>query len=109
MLKQFCRTNCQFARTQETSIRKKIIRVVAINGGIESYDILDNGMSIAGRQSIIIKWLMVNLPVEKSFKKNVVKHLKLIRCYICILLDRRDTRLSNKNWFIDKWNNNVNY
>jgi hypothetical protein len=45
--------------------------------------------------------------VDKSVKTAIEKHPRLIRYTICFPLDRADPRRDNEEWFMDKWEQQV--
>jgi len=99
---------CQLAREEDIPNRKDFIRVGAPDGGVEAYCVLSNGDEYGWQAKFFdtmgdSQWKQL----DKSFEVAFEKHPKLIRYYICIPIDRQDPRITNKNYFMDKWNDKV--
>lgn len=94
---------CQIARSNCIREGKKFIRVAAPDGGVEAYCVLDNGDEYGWQAKYFFsmddsQWNQI----EKSFKRAIETHPKLIKYFICIPLDRQDPR-DKKKWFMNKW------
>ncbi|MDJ0899804.1 MAG: hypothetical protein QNJ55_13440 [Xenococcus sp. MO_188.B8] len=99
---------CQLARYELVPPGSKFIRKGTPDGGVECYWILLDGdewglqakffLSVGDKQ-----WEQLN----KSVKTFLEKHPRIVRYTICIPMDRSDPRINDKNYFMDKWNEQV--
>jgi hypothetical protein len=95
---------CQLARNEPISDKKSFFRMGTPDGGVESYCILENGDEYGWQAKFFntvgkTQWTQL----EKSFKTAIEKHNRLIKYYICLPLDRSDPRITDQDWFMDKW------
>jgi hypothetical protein len=96
---------CQVAREENIENKKSFLRVASPDGGVEGYCILNNGDEYGWQAKFFFsmgdpQWLQL----ERSFKRALQTHPKLVKYFICLPMDRRDPRNLQQESFMDKWN-----
>lgn len=95
---------CQLARVEPVENKVKFLRVAAPDGGVESYCQLSDNTEYGWQAKYFTsmgdaQWTQL----DKSFKTAIDKHPNLVKYFICIPLDRQDPRITDEEWFMDKW------
>lgn len=96
---------CQLASEEEIPGKVGFTRVGAPDGGVEAYCTLEDHSEYGWQAKYFFsmgdnQWIQL----EKSLRRAIDTHPKLVKYYICIPLDRQDPRNVEQQWFMDKWN-----
>lgn len=99
---------CQLAREEEIEDKKSFIRVGTPDGGVESYVVLENGDEYGWQAKFFqtlgnSQWQQLKNSFETAFKT----HPRLVRYYICLPIDRADSRTIGRRSVMDRWNTKV--
>ena len=99
---------CQLAVCESVPQGSKFIRKGTPDGGVECYWIFPDGDEWGLQAKFFLsvgdnQWKQL----DKSVKTFLEKHPRMVRYTICIPLDREDPRIDEQDWFMDKWNQQV--
>ena len=99
---------CQLAREEEIKDKKSFIRVGTPDGGVESYVVLENGDEY-GWQAKFFQTLGSSqwTQIKNSFETAFETHPRLVKYYVCLPIDRADSRTHRRRSLMDRWNEKV--
>lgn len=100
---------CQLARHIEMPENSEFYRIGTPDGGVECYWQLPDGNEY-GWQAKFFREPPKNTQwkqITKSIKRALDTHPNLKKMTICLPQDRADPRIPDKDYFMDKWNENV--
>ena len=100
---------CQLVRYEDVPVDSKYFRKGTPDAGVECYWMLPNKEELVWQAKFFrsppqkSQWNQIT----KSIKRCIERHSNVRQYTVCIPLDRGDPRESNKEHFMDKWNQHV--
>lgn len=99
---------CQIARAENFPNQREFYKLGNPDGGVEAYRVLEDGTEYGWQAKYFFSIDSVQWSeIEKSLKRALSTHPRLIRYYVCLPLDFPDPRTEGRKSLKDRWDEKV--